>query len=695
VSTPPKRQPIPFGKYLLLDRVNIGGMAEVWRAKTFGAGGFERLVAIKRILPSIAEDEEFISMFIDEAKITVQLNHANIAQIYELSHLASSYFIAMEYVSGRDMRALFDRCRKRGEPAPLPLVSYVMSKCCEGLDYAHRSKDRQGRDMNIVHRDVSPQNVLLSYDGEIKVIDFGIAKAQGKATKTQAGILKGKFGYMSPEQIRGLPLDRRSDVFALGICLYEMLTGERLFVGDSDFSVLEKVRKVEVLPPSHFNRKIPETLERIVMKALAKEVEDRYQFASELGDDLARFSLTSETVFGRKDLAAFLKNTFAEEYERERTRLTDYHDVQAPESMAAAADQGYAVAPAPDGVIELSSSSITAVPSTLTPGVAPSTAQHVPPAPSDELPSVRPASPTISPAVRASSATLPPVAAPSFKSLPRLTAASPARLSEKAEHAATLLVDPAQEPGQSGPMAAVEPTTDPLRNRRSDDSSIDQTLSGGLSDSAEHLIADLRRQQVTTAPATYVEPHKPGPPDVVPTAVGGLVPVQDSGPLPVPSVPPPRTRSVARRPTETVEDRPRPHLVASRVTSPATPVTPSGSRPALWVALAMMSALAIGAFAGIGYLVTVARQPKGLLFLNLPQGLSGKTTIEVNGTELTEKDGKPVAAFPTTREWPAGPITVMIRAPGYKPYIQKADVKAGNDFTEVPAPDAKLEPLGQ
>ena len=286
MSTAPKRQPIPFGKYLLLDRVNIGGMAEVWRAKTFGAGGFERIVAIKRILPNIAEDEEFISMFLDEAKITVQLNHANIAQIYELNNLSNSYFIAMEYVSGKDLRAVFDRCRKRGEPAPIPLTCYAIAQCCEGLDYAHRAKDRQGRDMSIVHRDVSPQNALVSYDGEVKVIDFGIAKAAGKATKTQAGILKGKFGYMSPEQIRGLPLDGRSDIFAMGVCLYEMLTGERLFVGDSDFSVLEKVRKVEVLPPSHFNRKIPEQLERIVMKSLAKDVDDRYQHATELGEDL-------------------------------------------------------------------------------------------------------------------------------------------------------------------------------------------------------------------------------------------------------------------------------------------------------------------------------------------------------------------------------------------------------------------------
>ncbi|HET7041024.1 MAG TPA: protein kinase, partial [Gemmatimonadales bacterium] len=311
--------------------------------------GFERLVAIKRILPNIAEDEEFITMFIDEAKISVQLTHANIAQIYELGAINNSYFIAMEYIPGKDMRAIFERCRKKGEPAPIPLSCYVVAKLCEGLDYAHRKKDGMGRDMNIVHRDVSPQNVLISYEGEVKVIDFGIAKAAGKATKTQAGILKGKFGYMSPEQIRGLPLDRRSDVFAIGVCLYEMLTGERLFVGDSDFSVLEKVRKAEVTPPSTYNRRVPEALEKIVLKALARDVDTRYQYANELADDLQRFLITSDSIFSRKDLMQYMKSTFAEEVEREKMRLQEYAEIKPPEGMAAAAEMGFGAAPAPVG----------------------------------------------------------------------------------------------------------------------------------------------------------------------------------------------------------------------------------------------------------------------------------------------------------------------------------------------------------
>lgn len=311
------KKPIPFGKYYLLDRISVGGMAEVFKAKAFGVEGFERLIAVKRILPSIAEDEEFITMFIDEAKIAVQLQHANIAQIFDLGKVGDSYFIALEYVSGRDARSIFERLRKTGQAVPIPMAAYITMKVCEGLDYAHNKKDAAGRDLNLVHRDVSPQNLLISYDGEVKLIDFGIAKAAGKAGKTQAGILKGKFGYMSPEQVRGLPLDRRSDIFAVGICMWEMITGERLFVGESDFSTLEKVRNVDITPPSHYNRRIPPDLERTVLKALSKEVEDRYQSAMDLHDDLQSWMYTSGNFFARKDLAGFMHEVFRDEIEKE------------------------------------------------------------------------------------------------------------------------------------------------------------------------------------------------------------------------------------------------------------------------------------------------------------------------------------------------------------------------------------------
>src|SRR5688572_17417087 len=312
-------------------------MAEVFKAKAYGVEGFERLVAVKRILPSIAEDKEFIEMFIDEAKIAVQLTHANIAQIFDLGKVADAYFIAMEFIHGKDLRAIFDRARKKGEPIPIPMACYTIMKVCEGLDYAHNKKDAAGRELNLVHRDVSPQNILVSYDGEVKLIDFGIAKAAGKASKTQAGILKGKFGYMSPEHVRGLPIDRRSDIFSVGIVLYELLTNERLFVGESDFSTLEKVRNVEILPPSTYNRKIPDELERIVLKALAKDVEDRYQNAIDLHDELQAFVYTAGEFYSRKDLAAWMKKVFAKEIEEETTKLEQYRQLPPPPEAQAQA----------------------------------------------------------------------------------------------------------------------------------------------------------------------------------------------------------------------------------------------------------------------------------------------------------------------------------------------------------------------
>jgi serine/threonine protein kinase len=324
------KKPTPFGKYYLLERINIGGMAEVFRAKAFGVEGFERLVAVKRILPNIAEDKEFIRMFIEEAKLSVQLNHANIAQIFDLGVFDGSYYIALEHVHGRDLRAMFERCRQLGETMPVAQACFVAMKVCEGLDYAHNKRDQAGRELSLVHRDVSPQNILVSFEGEVKLIDFGIAKAAGTTPGSQAGVLKGKFGYMSPEQVRGQELDRRSDVFSCGIVLYELLTGERLFVGESDFGTLEKVRNVEILPPSTYNRKIPDELERIVLKALSKDAEDRYQNAIDLHDELQAFVYTAGEFYSRKDLAVWMKRTFGKEIEEETAKLESYRQLKPP-----------------------------------------------------------------------------------------------------------------------------------------------------------------------------------------------------------------------------------------------------------------------------------------------------------------------------------------------------------------------------
>ncbi|MCY1021897.1 serine/threonine protein kinase [Pyxidicoccus sp. MSG2] len=327
------KKPTIFGKYLLLERVNVGGMAEVFIAKAFGVEGFERILAIKKILPTMAEDEEFITMFIDEARISVQLNHANVVHIHELGKHDDTYFIAMEYVAGRDVRTILERYRRRKEIMPTAQAVFITSKLCDGLDYAHRKKDARGQDLHIIHRDVSPQNVLISYEGEVKVIDFGIAKAANRSQKTQAGILKGKFGYMSPEQVRGMPIDRRSDIFAVGVLLYEMLTGEKLFVGESDFSTLEKVRNADVPLPREFNPNIPPGLEKVVLKALTREPEERYQWASDLAEDLMRFLLAGDAIYSSKHLSSYMKEAFAEDMLRESEKMERYAGIERPDQI--------------------------------------------------------------------------------------------------------------------------------------------------------------------------------------------------------------------------------------------------------------------------------------------------------------------------------------------------------------------------
>jgi serine/threonine protein kinase len=308
--------PAIFGNYLLLEPLATGGMAELWRAKMF-AGGQERLVALKRILPGFAGDEEFIAMFIDEGKIGFQLQHPHIVRTYEMGEISGAHFISLEYISGKPLAEL-------PKPAPLPLSCYCMVKLCEGLDHAHRKQDRQGRDLNIVHRGLSLQDVLVSYEGEVKLIDFGIAKAAGRRTRTRPGIIKGRIGYMSPEQINGLAVDRRSDVFTLGVCLYELLTGRQPFAGDSVIDTVRRTADAKVEPPSTHAPGIPAELDRIVLKALSREPKGRYAYASELGEELQRVLTSAPTGFERGDLREYMQATFAEEVTREAQRQQDY-----------------------------------------------------------------------------------------------------------------------------------------------------------------------------------------------------------------------------------------------------------------------------------------------------------------------------------------------------------------------------------
>src|SRR5580704_12357180 len=287
-------------------------MAGIHLAKTKRLAGFEKYVALKMIHPNFAEDEQFIQMLVDEAKIAVQLTHGNIAQTFDLGRVGDTYYITMEYIDGADLYKLLRRGSEIDFEMPLDVCAFIGKEVASALEYAHRKKDTFGKPLGIVHRDVSPQNVLVSYAGEVKLVDFGIAKATSKAKQTAIGVIKGKYYYMSPEQAWGDPIDFRSDIFSAGIVLYEMLTGQMLYLEEDLHRLLEMARRGEIAPPSSLRKGIPPQLERIVMHALAKVPGERYQNAGDLATDLERFLHTYSPVFTAAKLSTLLRQVVGE-----------------------------------------------------------------------------------------------------------------------------------------------------------------------------------------------------------------------------------------------------------------------------------------------------------------------------------------------------------------------------------------------
>jgi len=308
--------PRPFGPYLLLRRLAVGGMAEVYVAKAKGIGGFEKLVAIKVIHPRLSEDEHFIEMLVEEAKLSVLLTHVNIAQTFDLGCIDETYFIVMEFIEGADTYRILKRANEKRARLPVDLCAYMVSEVCHGLDYAHRKRDVTGAPLHIVHRDISPQNVLVSFAGEVKIVDFGIAKAALRKGETEAGVIKGKYYYMSPEQAWADPVDRRSDIFSAGLVLHEMLTGEMVYQEDNLPKLLDLVRKADVPPPSAVRKGIPKQLDDIVVKALAKAPEDRYQSGHDFGQALTQFLYQHQPSFTAARLSSLMAQLFPSEIEQ-------------------------------------------------------------------------------------------------------------------------------------------------------------------------------------------------------------------------------------------------------------------------------------------------------------------------------------------------------------------------------------------
>jgi eukaryotic-like serine/threonine-protein kinase len=305
MSTAPPVAPVAFGRYTLLERLALGGMAEVFHAKISSSHGFEKALVIKRILPHLAADANFVAMFIDEAKLTAQLTHPKIVQILDFGDVDGQFFTALEYIDGFDALGLLRTAAQRRVHVPQNLAIFIVNEVLEALDYAHNARDMEGKPMQIVHRDISPSNIFLSKRGDVKLGDFGIAHTQRRESKTQAGTLKGKYGYMSPEQVVGRPIDARSDLFAVGVVLAELVTGRRLFTAANDLDVLLKVRDGRLDRLDKYGADLPPALDRIIRQALKKDPAERHQSASELHDDLADYLFSTGQRVGPSDLRAF------------------------------------------------------------------------------------------------------------------------------------------------------------------------------------------------------------------------------------------------------------------------------------------------------------------------------------------------------------------------------------------------------
>ncbi|WP_233595996.1 serine/threonine-protein kinase, partial [Corallococcus sp. CA031C] len=339
-----------YGSYQLLKRLATGGMAQIYLARRPGSDAPDKLLVLKRILPHLSENDEFVRMFLDEARIAARLAHPNVVQIYDLGAEGDTFFIAMEYIHGVDARRLWKRSETSSKPLPVPLVCRILLEASAGLDYAHKKTDATGRPLGIVHRDVSPQNILVTFEGGVKVVDFGIAKAADQATVTRSGVLKGKYSYMSPEQASGQRVDCRSDVFALGVVLHELLTGGRLFKRPSDMLTLSAVAECNVPPPSHVAPRVPADLDPIVLKALAKDPDARYQHAQDLQRALEGWLAAQPQPSGTADLAVFMKDLYADRLSDEarsgEVQVTDEEAGVSPRSEPPAAPRRSVMRPA-------------------------------------------------------------------------------------------------------------------------------------------------------------------------------------------------------------------------------------------------------------------------------------------------------------------------------------------------------------
>jgi len=307
-------------RYRVIERLEAGGMAEVFRGEAASLQGFKKQVAIKRVLPHLAQNKNFIAMFLDEARLGARLNHANIVTVFDIGAADNTYFIVMEFVDGANLKAVMESLRKQGRRFPVKEAIYICMEACRGLSYAHEMVDDEGHDLHIVHRDVSPPNIMITKRGEVKLTDFGLAKATTQLEKTDPGVVKGKFSYLSPEAALGQPVDARADVFALGIVLWEMLAGRRLFLGETDYQTVKLVQQANIPSLRRLNPEVDEEFERVLGGALERDPAARFQSARDFGDALASYLFGHQMKVTSYDLAGLIKSAVSGDKKKKAPR---------------------------------------------------------------------------------------------------------------------------------------------------------------------------------------------------------------------------------------------------------------------------------------------------------------------------------------------------------------------------------------
>lgn len=640
-------QPIEhFGKYQILERVAQGGMAEIYKARMEGIGGFNRLFAIKRILPNLSQNKEYIDLLVDEAKVAGLLSHANIVQILDLGEVSGQYYVAMEYVNGRDLGRVLARCNKRGITLPVPHSVFILIEVLKGLEYAHNRQIMRGKTpmpLDIVHRDVSPSNVLVSFQGEVKLTDFGIAKARVKALETVSGVIKGKFDYLSPEQARGQHLDPRTDLFAAGVLLYEMLCGTHPFRQQGDLKTIAKIKSGVYTAPTIANPDVPYSLELVLNRALALDPNERYQSATEFKEALTKFFHDAGFIFSHSTLAAFLKGLFPESSGRRRAKVLELKDQHTLPMPIAKPAQGAQPAFGQGG-----KATTQAIPKPV-PGAEGDAARvSFGPQPDDE---------------------------DSFISLDSVSIASlTSELEEATETAAEVLL-PSPMDVDPDPSRNFGPLADPL-----DESTLLQPGSDALMDAA-------RRTEIRHAAAewaddnpTVIRPSLPAP--ISRQSTEELPELELDEPTRNEPAPPPRGMAPGQAPTRLnpappppqaqpprPQPRPAPRASSARASTAAAPPPRMGRRTQALVAIFGIAGVALGFFGGVLTGVFISETNYEPLPTSAPLKMEPRLLVTVPEGATLQKDGRPVPmaeSGPTPLTLQAGePVILRVSLPGH------------------------------